>query len=112
MLSPEGALGSQRLSSTVTRMVPTLVHTLDGEPYTEEGMGAMLRRYCIAAGVPTFGLMDVRAKGATDMYLAGIPKETIQRLMRHKSVETTEIYIKRMLERVSIVPANKVRMGT
>lgn len=111
MLSPEGVLGGERLADNVTRILPTIVHTLDGKPYTEEGMGAMLRRYCIGAGVPTFGLMDVRAKGATDMYLNGISLEVIQRLMRHKSVQTTEIYIKRLLERVSTVPANKVKVG-
>lgn len=111
MLSPTGVLGSQRLSENVTRMVPALVHTLDGQPYTEEGMGAMLRRYCVRAGVKTFGLMDVRAKGATDMYLDGVSLETIQRLMRHKSVQTTEIYIKRLLGTVSTVRPNAVAVG-
>jgi site-specific recombinase XerD len=51
--------------------------------------------------------MDVRAKGATDMYLAGVPLETIQQLMGHESVKTTEIYIKKLLETVSIAAPNK-----
>jgi integrase len=74
--------------------------------YTVDGIGAMIRRYCKAAGVKTFGLMDVRAKGATDMYLRGVPLERIQLLMGHASVKTTEIYIKRLLQTISIVPPN------
>jgi hypothetical protein len=38
----------------------------------------MIRRYCKKVGVKSFGLMDIRAKGATDMYLAGVPLERIQ----------------------------------
>ena len=95
----------------VVRLTPVLVHGRDGSAYTEDGMGAMLRRYCIKADVDTFGLMDVRAKGATDMYLAGVPLERIQMLMGHKSVQTTEIYIKRLLATVSTVAPNPVNMS-
>lgn len=70
------------------------------------GIGAMLRRYCKKAKVKTFGLMDIRAKGATDMYLRGVPLERIQILMGHKSVTTTEIYIKRLLQTISIATPN------
>lgn len=103
-------LGQEKLSASVTRAFPTLVHDLSGQPYTLEGAGAMLRRYCKLAGVLSFGLMDVRAKGATDMYLAGIPLEIIQRLMGHKSKTTTEIYIKRLLQTITIAQPNPVRM--
>jgi integrase len=95
----------------VVRLTPVLVHGRDGSAYTEDGMGAMLRRYCIKADVNTFGLMDVRAKGATDMYLAGVPLERIQMLMGHKSVQTTEIYIKRLIATVSTVAPNPVNMS-
>lgn len=84
----------------VARHSDYLVHTLDGEAYTVEGIGAMLRRYCKRAGVKTFGLMDLRAKGATDMYLRGVPLEVIQMLMAHKSKVTTEIYIKRIMQTI------------
>lgn len=104
-------LGQEKLSPSVTRAFPSLVHDLRGEPYTLGGMGAMLRRACKAAGVKSFGLMDVRAKGATDMYERGIPLERIQRLMGHKSVQTTEIYIKRLLQTISIAQPNSVRVG-
>lgn len=107
MLTPDTQeLGQLRISRNVTRIVPTLIHTPAGKKYTLSGLGAMLRRYCIKSKVQTFGLMDVRAKGATDMYLDGIPLEKIQMLMGHKSVQTTEIYIKRMLQTISIARPN------
>lgn len=93
----------------VAKFSEVLVHDLHGYPYTVGGIGAMLRRYCIRVGVQTFGLMDVRAKGATDMYLRGVPLEQIQALMGHKSVQTTEIYIKRMLATVRTVAPNERR---
>ncbi len=90
----------------VVRLAKASVHTLDGGAYTEDGIGAMLRRYCKKARVRSFGLMDVRAKGATDMYLRGVPLSVIQLLMGHKSVQTTEIYIKRLLATISTVRPN------
>lgn len=104
-------LGQEKLSASVTRAFPTLVHDLRGTPYTVEGIGAMLRRYCKLAKVRTFGLMDIRAKGATDMYLRGVPLERIQLLMGHKSVQTTEIYIKRLLQTISIAAPNAARIA-
>ena len=95
----------------VVRLALALVHGRAGRGYTEDGMGAMLRRYCVKEKVPTFGLMDVRAKGATDMYLRGVPLETIQALMGHASVQTTEIYIKRMLATISTVAPNALAVG-
>lgn len=85
--------------------------TADAKPwhelaYTEEGIASMWRRWCHEAGVNSFGIMDLRGKGATDMYQAGIPLETIQALMGHESITTTEIYVKRRLRRV--VQPNKV----
>lgn len=112
MLTPDGALGSVRLAPTVSRMVQTLVHTAAGKQYTEDGFGSMLRRYCVKAGVKTFGLMDVRAKGATDMYLRDVPLEHIQMLMGHASVTTTEIYIKRLLATVRIAKPNAIAIAS
>lgn len=96
----------------VVRLATALVHGRDGSGYTEDGLAAMLRRTCIKAKVKTFGLMDVRAKGATDMYLRGVPLERIQLLMGHKSVQTTEIYIKRLLATISTVAPNSVAVGS
>lgn len=111
MLAQDGVLGSMRLAPTVTRIVPTLVHTTDGRQYTEDGFGSMLRRYCNKAKVPTFGLMDIRAKGATDMYLDDVSLEKIQMLMGHASVQTTEIYIKRLLATVRIAKPNAIAIS-
>ncbi len=95
----------------VVKLPLALVHGRGGKPYTEDGIAAMLRRYCIKAKVRPFGLMDVRAKGATDMYLRGVALEQIQQLMGHKSVQTTEIYIKRLLGTISTVAPNSVAVG-
>lgn len=96
----------------VVKLPKALIHGRAGEAYTEDGIASMLRRYCLKAKVKPFGLMDVRAKGATDMYLGGVPLEVIQRLMKHKSVQTTEIYIKRLLATISTVSPNRVKMGS
>jgi integrase len=111
MLSPDREPGKMKISESVTKLVKTFVHTSDGSRYSDDGMRAMLRRYCLKCGVSTFGLMDLRAKGATDMYLNGIPLERIQMLMGHKSVVTTEIYIKRLLALVRIAQPNRVKTG-
>lgn len=95
----------------VVKLATALVHGRGGKGYTEDGMASMLRRTCVKAGVKSFGLMDVRAKGATDMYLRGVPLREIQRLMAHKSQTTTEIYIKQLLATVSTVAPNLVAVG-
>ncbi len=71
----------------------TMLHTRVGKPYTYAGLNAMFRRHTKAAGV-SFGLYDLKGKGATDMWLAGIPLERVQALCGHESIKTTEIYVK------------------
>lgn len=106
-VTPELAEALAMLSGApVARFSRHLVHDLRGEPYTVGGIGAMLRRYCKTAKVKSFGLMDLRAKGATDMYQRGVPLERIQRLMGHKSVKTTEIYIKRLMGTIQTATPN------
>ncbi len=78
----------------------TFIHTTKGKQYTDDGLSSMLRRYCKKAGVQSFGFRDLKAKGATDMYQAGESLERIQHLCGHKSVKTTEIYVKRHLQEV------------
>ena len=89
---------------------PTFVRREDGKPYTVDGIGAMFRRDVIAAGIVTrdergkphvdFGLRDLRAKGATEMFRAGVPIRQIQLLLGHNSVRTTEIYLKGLLAEI------------
>jgi len=61
----------------------------------------MFRRYRIKAKIADFGLRDLRAKGATEMYRAD-PNNVrkIQLLLGHKSVQTTEIYLKGLLAEI------------
>ena len=80
---------------------PTFVRRADGKPYTVDGIGAMFRRYCAKAKVFDFGLRDLRAKGATDMFRADPDSiRKIQLLLGHKSVRTTEIYLKGLLAEI------------
>jgi integrase len=44
--------------------------------------------------IASFGFRDLKGKGATDMWLAGVPIERIQLLCGHKNKSTTEVYIK------------------
>jgi len=61
----------------------------------------MFRRYCIKASLSDFGLRDLRAKGATDMFRADpIAIRKIQLLLRHKSVQTTVIYLKGLVTEI------------
>lgn len=79
-----------------------IVHTMAGEAYTYSGISAMLKRaqgkarakHKALAKMPAFGFRDLKGKGATDMWLAGVPIERIQLLCGHAKASTTEIYIK------------------
>lgn len=48
----------------------------------------------ITEKIASFGFRDLKGKGATDMWLAGVPIEQIQMLLGHEDKTTTEIYIK------------------
>jgi integrase len=78
-----------------------LICTRRRRRYTVEGMGAMIRRYCKNAGVASFGLQDMKAKGATDMYHAGELLSKIKELCGHESETTTEVYIKRHMKTIA-----------
>jgi integrase len=65
------------------------------------GIGAMFRRCCIKSRVADFGLRDLRAKGATEMFRADPNSiRQIQLLLGHKSVQTTEIYLKGLITEI------------
>lgn len=84
----------------------TLIHRRDGAPYTYDGLCAMLKRRQAGvrarhastggplATMPSWGYYDMKGKGATDMWQAGVPLEQIQALCGHESVTTTERYVK------------------
>jgi integrase len=82
---------------TAPTLHPTFIRRRDGKPYSVDGISSMFRRHVVAVGVSDFGLRDLRAKGATEMYRAGVDIRHIQNLLGHKSVRTTEIYLKQLL---------------
>lgn len=84
----------------------TLIHRLDGHPYTYDGLASMLKRRQKTAGVASFGFYDLKGKGATDMWLSGKSLEKIQVLCGHESITTTETYVKRRWR--GIVTPNQV----
>lgn len=81
---------------------PTFVHTRAGKQYTYSGLAAMFRRSVQKQGLSDFGMYDLKAKAATDMYRAGTPIAEIQHMLGHDSVTTTEIYIKARLPDVAM----------
>lgn len=76
-----------------------------GKRYTYDGISSMLKRSIAAANkvrlqngnpakIASFGFRDLKGKGATDMWLSGVPIEEIQLLCGHEDKTTTEAYIK------------------
>jgi integrase len=104
---------------TVTKLKQPIVRTRLGEAYSYDGLSAMLKRSITkanklrqAAGLvpmPSFGFRDLKGKGATDMWQAGIPIELIQQLCGHEDKHTTEIYVKQRWRETAT--ANLVSMG-
>jgi site-specific recombinase XerD len=90
---------------------PTFVHTRAGKRYTYSGIAAMFRRYVKKTGLTDFGLYDIKGKGATDVYRAGVSLERVQRLLGHDSVTTTEIYIKARARRGDAEHAGDARLS-
>lgn len=98
-----------RPGQKVVALRQPFVRRLDGDAYTYDGLSSNLKHAIEKAGVPTFGFQDLKAKGATDMFLAGVPIALISALCGHKSIRTTEIYIKRRLR--SVVEPNAVALS-
>ena len=75
-----------------------------GQRYTYDGISSMLKRAIATANaermkkgetkMPPFGFRDLKGKGATDMWISGVPIEDIQLLCGHEDKSTTEKYIK------------------
>jgi integrase len=93
-----------RDEGNVARLREPLVQRLDGKHYTYGGLYGMLqvaravanerRRARKLPAIASFGFRDLKGKGATDMWLAGVPIEKIQALCGHKNKTTTERYVK------------------
>jgi integrase len=113
------ALITKGLSGNVVPLRQHIVRTRNGKAYTYDGLSAMLKR-CIAkankinatkgiAPMPSFGYRDLKGKGATDMWLSGVPIEQIQQLCGHETKDTTEIYVKQRWH--DTIQTNQVVMG-
>lgn len=93
-----------RAMGPVPHIDQTLVHNRHGEAYTYTGITSMLTKAIAkvnaarkAKGLQkfdSFGFRDLKGKGATDMWMAGVPIEQIQLLCGHADKSTTEKYIK------------------
>ena len=109
-----------RLVGDIPKIGRTLICTNLGRQYTYDGLSSMLKRSITAANktrvakgltekIGSFGFRDLKGKGATDMWLAGVPIELIQMLLGHEDKTTTEIYIKQRWRETAV--ANRVVMG-
>jgi len=87
-------------AAPVVALRQPFVHRLDGHAYTYDGLCANLKHAQAKAKAASFGFQDLKAKGATDMYLSGVALELIRELCGHDSVTTTEIYVKRRMRKV------------
>ncbi len=99
----------KELSGAVPVLRQPLIHTRNGDPYTYDGLSAMLKRAIKKAGVLSFGFRDLKGKGATDMWLSGVPISVIQLLCGHDDSTTTEIYVKQRWRETA--EPNKVEMA-
>jgi integrase len=96
-----------------------IVRTLQGKFYTYDGLSSMLKRAIAAANrkrqaaggakIASFGFRDLKGKGATDMWRAGVAIELIQLLCGHADKATTEVYVKARW-RETVAP-NTLKMG-
>jgi integrase len=111
------ALGTE---DNVVRLRQPLVHRQDGHAYTYDGPSGMLKESIKVANerrkargkppIGSFGFRDLKGKGATDMWLSGVPIERIQLLCGHKTKTTTEIYIKQRWRETA--QPNMVELGS
>jgi integrase len=108
------------LVGDIPKIGRTLICTNLGRQYTYDGLSSMLKRAIAAANkaraengvtdkISSFGFRDLKGKGATDMWLAGVPIELIQMLLGHEDKTTTEIYIKQRWRETAV--SNMVVMG-
>lgn len=109
-----------RLVGDIPRIGRPLVCTNVGQQYSYDGLSSMLKRAItkankervrkgVAEKIAPFGFRDMKGKGATDMWLAGVPIEQIQLLLGHEDKTTTEIYIKQRWRETAA--SNLVAMG-
>ncbi len=72
-------------------VIPESHNVYGGRPYTTRRK--FLNSLCRRAGVRPFGFHDIRRHGASRLAAQGVPMKTIQRILRHKNITTTERYV-------------------
>ena len=87
----KAALGLSDLSS-ITDSAVILMSRL-GKPYTTSGIAAMLHRYQQVAQVNSFGLQDIKIKGALDLIAAGTSIEIVHDLLGHSTMASTQRFL-------------------
>lgn len=107
------------LIGKVPQLHQPLIHTLKGKAYTYDGLSSNLKHAIGKANelrseqnkplISSFGFRDLKGKGATDMWLTGVPIERIQLLCGHSDSKTTEIYVKARWRETAT--ANQVKMA-
>jgi integrase/recombinase XerD len=70
-----------------------LFATKEGERFTVSGLRQVIRRFCLAAGIPAVGLHDFRRTFALESLRAGTDVVSVSRLLGHTSIETTKRYL-------------------
>lgn len=71
-----------------------VVHALDGGPYTMSGIRSAWQRACRRAAVKNATIKDLRAKALTDARRLGYGLEQLQIAAAHRSITTTEGYLR------------------
>ena len=89
-----------------------LICTESGEPYTTSGIVSMASRYIKESGVD-FAPYDSKSKGATDMFTSESHSiEEISQLCGHKSITTTQIYIRKHLKKTMISNGKDLKLSS
>ena len=74
----------------------------------ENKINEHLRQYCKKAGVPYFSSHKFRFYGATQLYKAGVPLDTIRYYLGHSTVKMTEHYLRLTPEDADVDIINSV----
>lgn len=70
-----------------------LFATKDGGRFTTSGLRQVLRRLCVQAGIPEFGMHCFRRTFALESLRAGGDLVSVSRLLGHSRLETTKRYL-------------------
>lgn len=70
-----------------------LFATRAGAPFTSSGLRQVLRRLCIAAGLPEIGAHSFRRTFALETLRGGADLVSVSRLLGHSRIETTKRYL-------------------